>query len=146
LEKPQKYEPIITACVLQANSGTAVYDACFETLNISVERLQYYCCFINLFTVHMLSLRFNTIPRLDIHNGFIFIRDRVAQSVYLLATGWTVRGSYPGGGVIFRTYPDRPWGPPRFLYSGYRVISAGKKRPGRDADPSTPSSAVVKKE
>jgi len=28
-----------------------------------------------------------------------------------LAIGWTVRGSNPGGGEIFRTCPDRPWGP-----------------------------------
>ena len=33
-----------------------------------------------------------------------------------------VQGSNPGGGggEIFRTRPDRPWGPPRLLYSGYR--------------------------
>ena len=29
LEKPQKYEPIITACVLKANSDTAGYGACY---------------------------------------------------------------------------------------------------------------------
>jgi hypothetical protein len=34
---------------------------------------------------------------------------RVAQSVYRLTTGWTVRGSNPGKGEIFRTRPDRPW-------------------------------------
>jgi hypothetical protein len=33
---------------------------------------------------------------------------RVAQSVYRLATGWTIRRSNPGGGEIFRIYPDRP--------------------------------------
>ena len=32
------------------------------------------------------------------------------------------------------------------LYNGYRVFPGGKERPGRDADPSPPSSAVVKKE
>ena len=31
---------------------------------------------------------------------------RVAQSVKRLATGWTVRGSNPDGGEIFRTCPD----------------------------------------
>jgi hypothetical protein len=36
---------------------------------------------------------------------------RLAQSVLRLARGWTVRGSNPGGGEIFRTCPDRPWGP-----------------------------------
>jgi len=32
------------------------------------------------------------------------------------------------------------------MYSGYRVFPGGKERPRRDADPSPPSSAVVKKE
>jgi hypothetical protein len=67
----------------------------------------------------------------------------VAQSVQRLATGWTVRGSNPGGGEIFRTCPDRPWGPPSLLYNGHRVFPGGRKRPGRDADPSPPSSAEV---
>ena len=49
-------------------------------------------------------------------------------------------------GEIFRTCPDRPWGPPSLLYNGYRVFPGGKERPGRDADPLTPSSDVVKKE
>ena len=70
---------------------------------------------------------------------------RVAQSVQRLATGWTVRGLNPGGGKILRTRPDRPWGPSSLLYNGYRVFPGGKERPGRDADPSPPSSAVVKK-
>jgi hypothetical protein len=48
------------------------------------------------------------------------------------------------GGEIFRTCPDRPWGPPRLLYNGYRVFPGGKVRRGRDADPSPPSSAEVK--
>ena len=70
---------------------------------------------------------------------------RLAQSVQRLATGWTVRGSNPGWGEIFRTCPDRPWGPPSLLYNGYRVFPGGKEWPGRDADPLPPSSAVVKK-
>jgi len=52
----------------------------------------------------------------------------------------------PVGGEIFRTCQDRPWGPPGLLYNGYRVFPRGKDRPGRDADPSPPSSAVVMKE
>jgi hypothetical protein len=48
----------------------------------------------------------------------------------------------PSGGEIFRTCPDRPWGPPSLLYNGYRVFPGGKERPGRDADPSLPSSTV----
>jgi hypothetical protein len=41
-----------------------------------------------------------------------------------------------GGGEIFRTSPDRPWGPPSLLYNGYRVFPGGKEWPGHDADPS----------
>jgi hypothetical protein len=51
---------------------------------------------------------------------------RVAQSVYRLTTGWTVRRPNPGGGEIFCTRPDRPWGPPSLLYNGYRVFLGGK--------------------
>ena len=47
-------------------------------------------------------------------------------------------------GEIFRTCPDRPWGPLNLLYNGYRVFPGGKERPGRDADSSPPSSAEVK--
>ena len=52
----------------------------------------------------------------------------------------------PVGGEIFRTCPDRTWGPPSLPYSGYRVFPGGKVRPGCDADPSPHSSAVDKKE
>ena len=54
----------------------------------------------------------------------------------------SVRGSNPGGGEIFRTCPDRSWGPSSLLYNGYRVFPGGKERPGRNADPSPTSSAV----
>ena len=58
-------------------------------------------------------------------------------SVVGIATGYGLDG--PGiesrCGEIFRTCPDRTWGPPRLLYNGYRVFPEGKKRPVRDADP-----------
>jgi len=62
-----------------------------------------------------------------------------------IATGYGLDG--PGiesrrGGDIFRTCPDRPWGPPSLVYNGYRVFPGGKEPSGRDADPSLPSSAV----
>ena len=56
---------------------------------------------------------------------------------------WTVRGSNPGVGQIFRTRPDRPWGPPSLLYNGYRVFPGGKAA-GAWRWPPTPSSAKVK--
>ena len=55
-----------------------------------------------------------------------------------IATGYGLDG--PGiesrWGEIFRTCPNRPWGPTSLLYNGYRVFPGGKKRPGRDAEPS----------
>jgi len=65
-------------------------------------------------------------------------------SVVGIATGYGLDGpgSNPGEGKIFRTCPDRPWGPPSLLYNGYWVFPGGKERPGCDADPSPPSSAV----
>ena len=33
-----------------------------------------------------------------------------------------VRGSNPGVSEIFRTCPDRPWGPPSLLYNRYQVF------------------------
>ena len=47
------------------------------------------------------------------------------------------------GGEIFRTRPERPWGPPSLLCNGYRVIS-GVKRPGSGVDYPPTSSAEVK--
>jgi hypothetical protein len=68
-------------------------------------------------------------------------------SVVGITTGYGMDG--PGiesrGGEIFRTRPDRPWGPPSLLYNGYRVFPGGKEWPGREADPLTPSSTVVMK-
>jgi hypothetical protein len=58
--------------------------------------------------------------------------------------GWTVRGSNPGGGEIFRSRLDRPWGPPSLLYNGYRVSFPGVKRPNRGVDHPPSSSAEVK--
>jgi hypothetical protein len=68
----------------------------------------------------------------------------MAQPVYRLATGWTVRRSNSSGGGIFHNLPDRPWGPPSLLYNGYRVFPRGVKRPGRGVDHSPASSAEVK--
>jgi len=50
-----------------------------------------------------------------------------------------------GGGEIFCTCPDRPWGSPSLLYNAYWVFAGGKERPGHDADPSPPSIAMVMK-
>ena len=59
-------------------------------------------------------------------------------SVFGIATGYGLDGLgiESRWGEIFRTCPDRPWGPPSLLYNGYWVFPGGKERPGRDADPS----------
>jgi len=40
--------------------------------------------------------------------------------------GWMVQGSNPGGGEIFFTCPDWPWGPPSLLYNGYQFFAGGR--------------------
>ena len=64
-----------------------------------------------------------------------------------IATGYGLDGPEIESrwGKMFRTCPDRPWGPSSLLYDEYRVFPRGKERPGRDANPSPPSSAVVLK-
>ena len=68
----------------------------------------------------------------------------IAQSVQRLVTGWTVRGSNPGVGKIFRTRPDKRWGPSILLYSECRVSCPGVKRPGRGINHPPLSSVEVK--
>ena len=53
-------------------------------------------------------------------------RTETAQPIQQLATGRSVRRSIPGGSDIFRTRPDRPWGPPNLLQNGYWVIPGSK--------------------
>jgi len=54
------------------------------------------------------------------------------------------RQLFPVGAEIFRTRPDRSWGPPSLLYNGYRVFHGGKVQPGCGVDHQPPSSAEVK--
>jgi hypothetical protein len=57
-------------------------------------------------------------------------------SSFGIATGYGMDGpgmeeprkkKNPGGGEIFRTRQNRPWGPPSLLYNGYRVFPKGKE-------------------
>jgi hypothetical protein len=52
-------------------------------------------------------------------------------------------GSNPGGGKIFRTCTDRPWGLLSLLHNGYRVFPGGKQA-GHGIDHPPPSSTEVK--
>ena len=49
-------------------------------------------------------------------------------------------------GTRFSSQTDRLWGPPSLLYNGYWLSPGGKVRPGRAADHSPTSSAVVMEE
>ena len=69
----------------------------------------------------------------------------LAQSVQRLATGWAVRGSNLGGGEIFRTRPDRFWGPPA-TYNRYRVTFPVVRRPKRGVEHPSHLAARSKKE
>jgi hypothetical protein len=68
-------------------------------------------------------------------------------SVVSIATAYGLDG--PGiesrrGSRFSTLLQTGPEAHPSFLYNGYRVFPGGKIRPGREADPSTPSSAEVK--
>ena len=57
-----------------------------------------------------------------------------------------VRGSNTGGGEIFRTRPDRPWGPPSLLQNVHRISFPGLKRLGVAMTTNPHLAARLKKE
>jgi len=58
----------------------------------------------------------------EVRNEFLYIQEIKATRYGLDGPGIKSRR----GGEIFRTRPDRPWGPPSLLYNGYRVFPRGK--------------------
>ena len=63
------------------------------------------------------------------------------------ATGWTVRGLNSSSEMFSSSKnPDRLWGPSNPLFNFYVGSFLGVKRPGREFDHSSPSSAEVKNE
>jgi hypothetical protein len=67
------------------------------------------------------------------------------SSAYRLAMGWVVRGSKPGGGDIFCTCTNRPWGPPSLIYMGTGSFP-GVNWLGRDVNHPTHLALGLKKE
>jgi hypothetical protein len=53
----------------------------------------------------------------EILTSYIYIYIYICGCVCVCVCVW---------GEIFRTRPDRPWGPPSLLYNGYRVFPGGK--------------------
>ena len=69
--------------------------------------------------------------------------NRGRDSPARIATRYGLKGpgiESRGGGEIFHTRPDRPWGPPSLLHNGYRIFPMGKAD-GAWRWPPTPSSA-----
>jgi len=60
-----------------------------------------------------------------------------------MATGWTVQGSNPSGGEIFRLF-RQALGPHQAFYTIGKGAFLGVKRPGHGDDHPPPSSAEVK--
>ena len=69
----------------------------------------------------------------------LFLKSILILSFHLHLEIW----SNPGGGEIFRTRPDRPWGPTQPPIQWVPSLSQGVKRPGRDVDHPPGSSAEV---
>ena len=68
----------------------------------------------------------------------------IPQSVQRLATGWTVRGSNPGGGARFSAPLQTVPGAHPASYTMVTASLPGVKRSGRGVDNPPPSSAEVK--
>jgi hypothetical protein len=76
----------------------------------------------------------------------LYIVGRVAQSVWQLATGWTVRGSNPGGGARFPApVQTGPGAHPASCTMGTGSFPGVNSGQGVTPDLSPPSSAVVMK-
>ena len=63
--------------------------------------------------------------------------------VQQLAISSTVRRTNLGGGKIFHTHPNWPWGPPSLLQNRYQVSCPGVKQTGCGVDHPLLSSAEV---
>jgi hypothetical protein len=68
----------------------------------------------------------------------------IAQSVERLATGCMVRRSIFDGGKLFRTRPDRPWGPTQPPVQWVPGLFSWGKPSDRGVDHPRPSRAKVK--
>jgi len=75
---------------------------------------------------------------------FVRFRDiNTCDVVWDSSVGIATRYLLDGGGEIFRTRPDRPWGPLIPLHTEHRVIPGGKAAGVWRSQPPPPSSAEV---
>ena len=99
-------------------SQLSIIDLCIRSIN-------------RVYVFHSYFLKIHFIIKIQYKYIIVWYGIGIAQSVYRLATGWTVGGSNPGGGEIFRTRPDRP------TQGRYRVFP-GLKTAGVWCWPPTP--------
>jgi len=88
-------------------------------------------------------LRSWELPRLVYRGRYGSVEGRDSSVGIATRHGLDGSGTESGGGEVFRTRPDRPWGLPSLLYNRYRVFPGGKAA-GTWRWPPTPSSAEVK--
>ena len=82
----------------------------------------FFKCVVRLITLIMIGYLFSQINvQYACNNKYRFVistmvgPDIVVGIQRLRYRGWTVRGSNPGEEEVYRTGPDRPWGPPSLL-------------------------------
>jgi len=76
-----------------------------------------------------------SVPPINPHLNFTSTYIRTAQKVQRLATGWTIRGSNPGGGQTFQLIQTRNGAHlASCIMNGYHVSSLGLNLPGRGVD------------
>ena len=99
------------------------------------------CCSV-LFATRLQTSAFDCVSwtkRYNAKTPYLLKLYREVTAVYSETGGWdssvgiATRYGVDGPGIesrwegeIFRTRPDRPWGPPSLLYNGYRIFSEGK--------------------
>jgi hypothetical protein len=101
--------------------GTVMTTGMMEILKSRDLLLRKMCCNVDIeclpiITVYLICLKIVSIYL------FLLIVGRDCSLGIASRYGLEVLGSNPGGGEIFNTHPDRPWGPASLLYSGYRVF------------------------
>jgi len=62
---------------------------------------------------------FNGVSDISVRNRRWRLNLCARFGIVRIATGWKVRGTVSLEDEIFRTRPDRPWGPPNFLYQRF---------------------------
>jgi hypothetical protein len=124
--------PKLNVSLLSATHDASVYYRRSLTRPLCIKQRELSTC-----SRHLLQIEILTFILCDVSIN-------TALSVERLATDWTVQESNPGAGEIFRTRPDRSWGPTQPPIKSYRNPFPGLKRSSSGVDHPSPSSGEVK--